>query len=216
MPPFASTNSGGWGSSWKVYILPDIEQGALYSKWQWTGSSGFSNTNNNTLVANLTLSVYRCPSSPTPDFGPTGNNGGGQPQMTTTYTGIAGAPTGNLGSDYYNCRNAGSFVAFNGVLYSQSQVKLTSISDGTSNTWMVGEQSNYLRDTNGNPVAGYTGLVGNSTPDYGWIMGSGQGTQTNAQYAGNDGRHYSCTTVRYNLNQIGFTTNEAADQERRR
>jgi prepilin-type N-terminal cleavage/methylation domain-containing protein len=39
VPPFAPTNSGGWGSSWKVYILPNIEQGALYSKWQWTGSS---------------------------------------------------------------------------------------------------------------------------------------------------------------------------------
>src|SRR5437899_7222603 len=31
VPPFAPTNSGGWGSSYKVYILPYIEQGNIYS-----------------------------------------------------------------------------------------------------------------------------------------------------------------------------------------
>ena len=32
------TNS--WGSSWKVWVLPYIDQGNIYSKWVFTGSSG--------------------------------------------------------------------------------------------------------------------------------------------------------------------------------
>src|ERR1700712_3355769 len=31
-PPFG-TQRGGWGSSWKVYILPYIEQKNIYDKW---------------------------------------------------------------------------------------------------------------------------------------------------------------------------------------
>ncbi|HTN77380.1 MAG TPA: DUF1559 domain-containing protein, partial [Pirellulaceae bacterium] len=39
--PFGTeTATSGWGSSWMVYILPYIEQNALYSQWQMYGQSG--------------------------------------------------------------------------------------------------------------------------------------------------------------------------------
>ena len=67
VPPFA-TGGGGHGSSWKVYILPYIEQGNIYNKWQFTGGSGWENANNCNLVHNVMIPVYRCPSSSLPDF----------------------------------------------------------------------------------------------------------------------------------------------------
>src|SRR5437763_6107502 len=33
MPPFGTAGSAQWGSSWMVYILPDIEQGSIYNNW---------------------------------------------------------------------------------------------------------------------------------------------------------------------------------------
>ncbi len=88
---------------------------------------------------------------------------------------------------------------------------MSSIKDGTSNTWMVGEQSDHLRDANGQPVtAPYTSGVGNSSGRWGWTMGAAH--VQNEQQVGwttganpNDGRHHNCTAVRYQINQTGFT-----------
>ena len=36
-PPFGTDvpNSGHWGSSWMVYVLPYIEQDAIYNQWEF-------------------------------------------------------------------------------------------------------------------------------------------------------------------------------------
>src|ERR1022692_907735 len=57
LPPFGGTTQG-WGSSWMVYILPNIEQGALYANWQFSGNSGYQNAVNSAAVSNLTIAVY--------------------------------------------------------------------------------------------------------------------------------------------------------------
>src|SRR5687768_6053717 len=49
MPPFGNATSPQWGSSWKVYILPYIEQGPLYARWQFNNQSGYTNGNNGPL-----------------------------------------------------------------------------------------------------------------------------------------------------------------------
>src|SRR5215204_6960624 len=60
LPPGTSTDTppwgsgGGHGSSWKVFILPYIEQGALFNKWQFTGGSGWESANNCSLVHKVT------------------------------------------------------------------------------------------------------------------------------------------------------------------
>src|SRR5215203_2721274 len=43
--PFGN-GTQGWGSSWKVYILAFMEQQALATRWQYSGSSGYQNANN--------------------------------------------------------------------------------------------------------------------------------------------------------------------------
>src|SRR5262245_3858445 len=89
---------GGWGSSWKVFILPYIDQGDIFSKWSFNNlqggaaggtSSGYYNSNNMPLVHNVTIPVYRCPSSTLPEFYASSNNNGAI-EMFSSYTGVAG------------------------------------------------------------------------------------------------------------------------------
>jgi prepilin-type N-terminal cleavage/methylation domain-containing protein/prepilin-type processing-associated H-X9-DG protein len=221
LPPGTSTDmapwgtGGGHGSSWKVFILPYIEQGALFSKWQFTGGSGWEKTANTNLVNKVTIPVYRCPSSTLPDFHPNNCAQGGQSfQMFTTYTGISGSF--NLGfADPFLASNtccstatANGRVSGSGILFPNSTVKLTEISDGTSNTIMVGEQSAHLRNAAGTPVPGSFGAITSQGP-HGWIMG----TSNNNQPPAGQNRSMNCTTVSYLINQIGFTAASAGTAE---
>src|SRR6185369_3767499 len=60
----ANTYSGGWGSSWIVFILPYVEQSTLYSRWVFNGASGYTNATNSAAWNNVKIPTFRCPSSP--------------------------------------------------------------------------------------------------------------------------------------------------------
>src|SRR6476659_11402030 len=55
-----------WGSSWMVFILAFHEQGAILGQWQFSGQSGWQNSNDNALIAGITIPSYRCPSTSLP------------------------------------------------------------------------------------------------------------------------------------------------------
>jgi len=207
MAPFGN-GAQGWGSSWMVYILPYIEQGNITTRWQFNNNSGYVNANNAGVVNNVMITVYRCPASGMPEY-MAGRGGAATKLMVVSYTGIAGSvilstpgPVIAVGC----CNGGGPLATENGILFAGSRVKLAEITsgDGTSNTWIVGEQSRHLLDSNRAPVTGgYTAGVGNSGGLYGWIMGAAHpanGTQSSF----GDGRHFNCTSVRYAINAIGF------------
>jgi prepilin-type N-terminal cleavage/methylation domain-containing protein len=202
-PPFG-TPPTGHGSSWKVYILPYIDQGPLYSKWQFTGGSGWENTNNTNLVNNVVVPAYRCPSSSLPEFYNGNPAGGASNSMVTSYTGISGSYNMGYADPVLGtntcCNGNDGVVSGSGMLYPLSKVKLTDVSDGTSNTIMVGEQSNHLRDANNQPVTGNYQCITSQGP-HGWIMGT---SNTTPPPAGQN-RSMNCTTVRYLINQKGLT-----------
>lgn len=207
MSPAGTATSAHWGSSWKVYLLPFLEQAAIYDKWQFYSHSGYTNANNLNMLATVTIEAYRCPSSPVPDR--MASRGGHNVQlMNDSYTGIAGSvlfstpgPILSVGC----CNGSGPQATDNGVLYAGSKVNLGAITDGTSNTWLIGEQSDHLRDANRRPVtSGYTAGVGNSGGLYGWTMGAGH-PAGGGQVGWSDGRHFNCTSVRYLINQAGFS-----------
>ena len=110
--------------SWMGQVTPYIEQGAVLDAAKRFASSGGTNWYSwyNPACENI-LKMYICPSDPRGtqyyDTDP-----GIKKQALTCYLGNAG--TASKASD--------------GVLSSQSKTKLIAISDGTSNTFMVGER----------------------------------------------------------------------------
>jgi hypothetical protein len=194
----------GWGSSWKVYILPHIEQDNLFKPWVFTGGSGWQNGNNMALVNRITIKTYRCPSSPLPDFTPgTTDQNGRSVQMYTTYVGVAGTsidPGATVQS--YCCAGSGYINGGSGILGSNTQVKMVQITDGTSNTIMVGEQSDHLRDANNQPTLNGAWPLTSQGP-HGWTMGSdlaGVGVA-------NQERQFNIVTVRWEINRRGLGDN---------
>jgi hypothetical protein len=98
---------------------------------------------------------------------------GGVGTFYTTYVGIAGSAT-DVG--VRSVGSQGNLVSNLGVLYQLSKVQLTGITDGTSNTIMVGEQSNHLRDANNKIILGATyggpsGVAVTTAGPDGWIQG---------------------------------------------
>jgi len=187
-------SGGGWGSSWMVFILPYMEQGPLYSKWDFTsgaGNSGYVNATNRALSANLVLKGYKCPSSTLPII--MGNS-----VMTADYACVAGADSGLI-SGYTETRIAacasGGRCGAGGALYGGSKETLLGITDGTSNTMLLCEVSGILNLTESGSTCYRPG------GPYGWTMGTG-----NAATGTTGDRLFNSTTIRYGVNQkTGFT-----------
>ncbi len=203
MPPGSATDQapygtgGGWGSCWRVFILPHIEQDNIYRQWLFNGNSGYTNVTNLNLTNNMTIKSYRCPSSPIPEIQTSLANGNGSTRMFASYVGVAGSSIDPGVASYGSGIKSGG-----GILFNHSAVTMVSITDGTSNTILIGEQSDHLRDAANNPIPGGWQAITSAGP-HGWAMGSGQ---TNVGAADND-RSFNVTTVRWEINRRGLGNN---------
>ncbi len=199
--PFGN-GGNGWGSSWKVYILPYIEQDNIFKLWQFNNNSGYVNGTNMALVNRITIKPYRCPSSPIPEFYTSSNNNGSI-QMMTSYTGVAGTTLDTPQAANFCCNGSGNINGGGGTLFANGRVTLVGITDGTSNTIMVGEQSDHLRDAANQPIPGpYTAIT--SQGPHGWTMGIGSGVSGAAPE-----RMFNTSTVRWQINQRGLGNSAA-------
>jgi prepilin-type N-terminal cleavage/methylation domain-containing protein/prepilin-type processing-associated H-X9-DG protein len=142
LPPGDSTKTT---LGWQVYILPYIEQQNLYSQIPVATATNYVNY---IAQAMHPIPIYLCPSCVQlfSTYGPEIVNG--QAAYTSHYIGIAGPEGTNpqTGAAYATlpsppADNSQGGFATQGVLYRDSHVKLTDITDGTSNTLMVGEIS---------------------------------------------------------------------------
>ena len=190
-----------WGSGWMVFILSFIEQDVIGTKWQHSGESGWQNANNGMLIRDARIAAYRCPATSLPELNPYNGfvGSGGRRMMYATYVAIAGS----INDAGVINMAGGARVSKGGVLYHNSKTKMTDVSDGTSNTLMVGEQSNHLRGANdqiimGGDWGGGRVAITCQGPD-GWI----QGCERNPPPGG--WGVFNATTVRYSINQRGFT-----------
>lgn len=144
------------GPSWIFRTLPFIEQNNAYKTadqtGDWTAQDGAMPAVNQTLFNELRVDGLWCPSSPLPE---TTNYGGVEYQLTN-YVGVEGSyyqggtSTTAAGQPYHDTYGR---TVYNGVIQIEEyKVNMSGITDGTSNTLMVGEQSNYQFDASGNRV----------------------------------------------------------------
>ncbi len=129
-------------ANWRVRILPQLEQGALYAKLN------LNSIQSDTNLSNLSLAVWKCPSQTVPEFQPaawvswwTNYN-----HPVPSYIGIAGAypdPAGRSGYSYATNYGPGYWCS-NGMLLANEKTNIAGCTDGTSNTIIVAEQSGLI------------------------------------------------------------------------
>ncbi len=132
------------GHSWWPRIFSYLEESAFAARYDFHGNWIAANPLNQTLLNGVVFSFMDCPASSLPrltDF----DTFTIQDPM---YVGIAG------GADHPTTRPAGHLgsigdVSSGGVLLYKDHVRIAQITDGTSHTMVVGEQSDWCRDANG-------------------------------------------------------------------
>ena len=137
LPSFCTGVQDWRNTSFLVSILPFVDQSPLYNSYNFgfpfRGNGSF-NANSpipcdapsiaNSALANRSIPTYLCPSDASPK-----NPGGGTPGLN--YCGSAGNDIAWLGN--------GNLVDQNGCINVSRTVNLRDITDGTSNTLLMGE-----------------------------------------------------------------------------
>jgi prepilin-type N-terminal cleavage/methylation domain-containing protein/prepilin-type processing-associated H-X9-DG protein len=134
----------GWG--WGSWIMPFVEQKNMYDVMR-VETIRFGNGTNPVqpdVNTQTKLSIYRCPSDPSPDKNPLRLL-----HATSNYRAVAGPvqlTIFTVDADY------------GGVMYQNSRTRLARITDGTSNTLAVGEC--ILEEKTGKRAALWAGMTG--------------------------------------------------------
>ena len=202
------------GSSWGVYILPYIGQAKLLdnglgTQWTWTDSGYSGNQSLNLGV----IQTYICPSSPLAVWCPSPPSATVQ-RLSNSYAAILGTANpivrpGSSTTVYTGSTFDSTFglIADDGVLTLYGQVTESMVTDGLSNTLLLGEWSDWMIDS--------TGKKQDCRPKAGFAIGV---PSTNAAAVTSFARlraagttpkpcPHNTTTVRYAVNAKRGTTN---------
>lgn len=160
--PFGWSN---FGQGWTAMILPQLELGSLYDKflWQESGDGNWGSGNVNNQWVGTFISVYRCPSMAQPQHV---SNSGIADRVPASYRGVASSIAVYQNSAYG--RPALKVPAdCDGTFFGNSTIGFRDMTDGTSNTVVVGE-SYTAHDWGGFNEGGNTEVA-----DF-WYIGSPQ------------------------------------------
>ncbi len=140
-----------WGYSWWVPILPDLGEAKLFNQWNFSvSSSGFDGQR--PLLRGVKLPMARCPSTTLTKYAVTS-----QGLAVSSYVGIAGAyqdqypypESGQYERSYREKFTSESFngrASFGGMLHHRGHLGFKDVLDGSSNTFLFGEQSDFCID----------------------------------------------------------------------
>ena len=149
-----------FGHSWWVLLMPYIEEATLFDQLDTSGndtgtqyrSTGWvgedapvANVHNRQILNGYSLAVGKCPSSPIPALAQARN--ADIMIFSADYVGISGSSDHssavNYSSGYPGSVYNTGFVSLGGALIPKEGVPLHKITDGTSKTMAIGEQSDY-------------------------------------------------------------------------
>jgi type II secretory pathway pseudopilin PulG len=189
----ASIRDGDWRShrSWAVALFPFIEQQPLYSKLIFGDAGNFDTSANPKTNVNalngVVLSYFYCPSNKRGKMREDTSGGVQYKLQKINYVGIGGTVKNpnNVANDVspfffiYNGNRTfnGTIIATGGQgetpTFSIDSIGLESLSDGTSNTVGIAEQSNLVKDSSGNPqdwgASGHRGGGWNGNHTLNWV-----------------------------------------------
>jgi prepilin-type N-terminal cleavage/methylation domain-containing protein/prepilin-type processing-associated H-X9-DG protein len=167
MSGYGEWGTQAWSPSWLVHILPFLDQAPSFNLLTFSGTTWETRSymvqplRNWKMYQDTRVPVYNCPSSPLPmtrtdSSSPQTQALGAPPQLSyqlVNYVGIAGT--------YFNPANRECCVAggrtdsagwgwnaYNGLICPENpegshSVRFRDVTDGLSNTYAIGEQSNY-------------------------------------------------------------------------
>lgn len=187
------------GSSFFVALLPFIEQGGLYGELSDAAAGGVGNTDisnniNGPVFDGRRMAVLSCPSSPLPQMtDPLATTPKGV--MMPTYVGNSGAATMGGGPNPDAEPTYKGVMASSGILVPNRSVSLSDVSDGSTNTMMLGEQSAFGRDVSGNSID-----VRSSNSHGAWVGSTGSGTPGDGAWFCTNFQSWNITTLRYPIN----------------
>ena len=158
LPPGGlSTETGGYGHSWWMRVLPFIEEQAMYGQFNqkghitgWVGGNAWGgNVENREKLRNKHFPFMYCPSSTLPQFVLTVPEHGSANIMSATYAGIAGATDHVSARKKSGTGGANGRISWGGMLVVQKPIKLSQVTDGLSHTLVAAEQSDFCLDEKG-------------------------------------------------------------------
>ena len=203
--------NGNRGSSYWVFLLPYIEQGNIFDQWDFDrgGNMGSGSNPNRTLVDGVIINNLQCPSSPLNMFPEA--PAPGLPSVGSGFTGSTN-PAGMRscyfavsGSDQHETARQGDSTEPQGVISDGGVIgwlphTIGSVFDGTSNTMVFGEQSDFFLTSANGPG---TLLDARSDGNSGFAQGQGDGNDF-SDSSGNSRRRYQQTTIAQTLNFRDF------------
>lgn len=158
----------------------------MYNSWDMNSGGGTGwvdvNANNGALANGKVIPVFNCPSSPMPQLGaPRGNAAAGV--NVPNYAGNAGTINTTFGiyTETRGLSNGNGSFGKGGFFVQGSSgggagafwTKMKDISDGTSMTVCIVEQSDWCRDSSAGNAKWDCRSSGGGGPGYGWSMGQG-------------------------------------------